>query len=348
MNPLESLWSRVLEARVRRYRTGRLAVEKLGRPVVSIGNVTVGGTGKTPFIERLARWMLEEGRKPAILSRGYGRSAKGTVVVSDGSGGGPLVGPLEGGDEPVLLARRLPGAVIAVAARRAEAGRAAEAFSPDVFLLDDGFQHLALARDLDIVLLDSADPFGGERYPPFGGLREPLSALARADAIVFTRIRAGAPSAATRERVLAENRGARRFTAEIRPEGFCDEAGRPAGAPTGPVVAACGIARPESFSEGLALLGLLPAETLVFPDHRRYDDADIERIAAAAGRHAARAVVTTEKDAVKLAGRLPLPIVSVRLEAEVVEPEFFPFVRERLFGARPGAVGEGAREGAAP
>ena len=343
MNALESLWSRVLEARVRRYRTGRLAVERLGRPVLSIGNVTVGGTGKTPFIERLARWMLEEGRRPAILSRGYGRSTKGTVVVSDGSGAGPLAGPLEGGDEPVLLARRLPRAVIAVAARRAEAGRAAEAFSPDVFLLDDGFQHLALARDLDIVLLDAADPFGGERYPPFGGLREPLSALARADAIVFTRIRAGAPSTETRERVLAANRGARRFTADIRPAGFCDEAGRPTGAPGEPVVAVSGIARPESFSEALERLDVRPAETLVFPDHRRYDQSDVERIAAAAGRAGARAIVTTEKDAVKLAGRLPVPIVSVRLEADVVEPEFFPFVRERLFGSRAAAHEERAR-----
>ena len=337
MNALESLWSRLLEARARRYRDGRRHVERLARPVVSVGNVTVGGTGKTPFVELLARWMLEEGRRPAILSRGYGRKSRGAVLVSDGSGSGPLAGPLEGGDEPVLLARRLPGAVIAVAARRTEAARAAAAYSPDVFVLDDGFQHMALARDLDLVLLDAANPFGGERYPPFGGLREPLSALSRAGAIVFTRPRAGAPSAAARQRVLAENPEAPVFTARIRPAGFCDDAGRTAGSPAGPVVAVCGVARPESFSEALAELEVAAAETLVFSDHRRYDAADVARISAAALRHAAAAVVTTEKDAVKLAGRLPVPIRSVRLEAGVAEPEFFPFVRERLFGARPAA-----------
>jgi tetraacyldisaccharide 4'-kinase len=330
------LWSRLLEARARRYRDGRLPVERLGRPVVSVGNLTVGGTGKTPFIERLARWMLAEGRRPAILSRGYGRESRGAVLVSDGKGAGPLVGALEGGDEPVLLARQVPGAVVAVAARRIEAARAAAAFSPDVFLLDDGFQHLALARDLDIVLLDAASPFGGERYPPFGRLREPLSALARAGAIVFTRPRPGMPSPASRQRVEAWNPAAPRFTADIRPAGFSDEGGRPAGPPRGPVVAVSGVARPDSFSEALALLGIHPKETLAFPDHRRYRARDVARIAAAAARHGASEVVSTEKDAVKLAGRIPVPITSVRLEAEVAEPDFFPFLRERLFG------GEGA------
>jgi tetraacyldisaccharide 4'-kinase len=248
VNGLETLWSRLLEARARRYRDGRSHAERLGRPVVSVGNVTVGGTGKTPFIETLARWMLAEGRRPAILSRGYGRESRGTVLVSDGKGGGPLVGALEGGDEPVLLARQVPQAVVTVASRRIEAARAAAAFSPDVFLLDDGFQHLALARDLDIVLLDAASPFGGERYPPFGRLREPLSALGRAGAIVFTRPRPGAPSPTARERVAAWNPDAPRFTAEIRPAGFSDERGRPADPPRGPVVAVSGVARPESFA----------------------------------------------------------------------------------------------------
>jgi tetraacyldisaccharide 4'-kinase len=339
VNSLEILWSRLLETRARRYRDGRSPAERLDRPVVSVGNVTVGGTGKTPFIESLARWMVAEGRRPAILSRGYGRESRETVLVSDGKGGGPLVGPREGGDEPVLLARQVPEAVVAVARRRIEAARAAAAFSPDVFLLDDGFQHLALARDLDIVLLDAASPFGGERYPPFGRLREPLSALGRAGAIVFTRPRPGAPSAASQERVAAWNPDAPRFTAEIRPAGFSDERGRPADSPRGPVVAVSGVARPESFSESLELLGIHPTETLVFADHRRYGASDVARIAAAAARHGASTVVSTEKDAVKLAGRLPVSITvtSVRLEAGVAEPDFFPFLRERLFGGRTAA-----------
>jgi tetraacyldisaccharide 4'-kinase len=334
VNALESLWSRVLESRARRYAQGRIVSERLDRPVVSVGNITVGGTGKTPFVERLARWMLEEGRRPAILSRGYGRKSRKTVLVSDGSGDGPLAGPLEAGDEPVLLARRVPGAVIAVAPKRTDAARAAAAFSPDVYILDDGFQHLAVARDLDIALLDSADPFGGERYPPFGRLREPVAALRRADAIVFTRPRPGAPSQAERERAAAESPGAALFTAQIRPAGFADERGKPADPPPDPFIAACGIARPDSFAETLEALGVRPKEILVFADHCRYESGDLQRIVAAARRHGAAALVTTEKDAVKLAGRLPpaLPLRSVLLDVELGEPEFFPFVRDRLFG----------------
>jgi len=343
VNGIESLWSRLLEARAHRYREGRSPVERLGRPVVSVGNVTVGGTGKTPFIESLARWMLAEGRRPAILSRGYGRKSRGALLVSDGKGGAPFVGALEGGDEPVLLARQVPAAVVAVAARRIDAARAAAAFSPDVFLLDDGFQHLALARDLDIVLLDASSPFGGERYPPFGRLREPLSALGRAGAIVFTRPGPGMPSPAVLDRVAAWNPNAPRFTAEIRPACFCDEEGLPADPPRGPVVAVSGVARPDSFSEALTLLGVHPKETLVFADHRRYGARDVARIAAAAARHGACAVVTTEKDAVKLAGKLPVAIASVRLEAKVAEPDFFPFLRERLFGAEAAARRESGR-----
>jgi len=336
VNALESVWSRVLESRARRYAQGRIASERLDRPVVSVGNITVGGTGKTPFVESLARWMLEEGRRPAILSRGYGRKSRKTVLVSDGKGEGPVADPLEAGDEPVLLARRVPGAVIAVAPRRMDAARAAAAFSPDAYILDDGFQHLAVARDVDIVLLDSDDPFGGERYPPFGRLREPVAALRRADAIVFTRPRAGAPSPAERERAAAESPGAALFTAQIRPAGFADERGVPADLPADPLIAACGIARPDSFKETLAALGVRPKEILLFADHCRYENGDLQRIVAAARRHGAAALVTTEKDAVKLAGRLPpalgLRSVRLRVDVEIGVPEFFAFVRDRLFG----------------
>ncbi len=329
MRPLSALYDRILEARAERYATGRSRSEQLSRPVISVGNVTVGGTGKTPFVLHLAERFLSESRRPAILSRGYGRRSREVVVVSKGDG--PLVGPDEGGDEPVLLAGRLPGAIVVVAPRRADAARAAEAFAPDVFLLDDGFQHLSVRRDLDLLLLDAVDPFGGGRYPPFGRLREPLSALRRAGGFVFTRSSIGHPTPADLSTVARANPAARVFTARISPEGLTGPSGAAAAKPERSV-AVCGIATPASFLESLAAVGIEPSESLVFEDHQRYRERDVQRIAAAARRTESAAVVTTEKDAVKLAGRLPLPVLAIRLRVEVPEKGFYPWIEERLFG----------------
>lgn len=332
MRPLERIWDRVLEARARRYADGRAPAERLERPVVSVGNLTMGGTGKTPFVEHLSRWLLTVGRRPAILSRGYGRRSRDVVVVS--SGNGPEVGPDEGGDEPVELARALPGAIVVVAPRRAAAARAAARYGPGVYVLDDGFQHLSLRRDLDLLLFDSTDPFGGGHYPPEGRLREPLSAIGRADAVVFTRPRAGAPPVDALEAIARENPEAPRFTARFRAAGFSDANGADCPPPAGSFVAVCGIARPESFRASLRELGLSPAELLAFPDHRRYDASDVAAVeAAAAVAGPGAVVVTTRKDIVKLAGRIAAPIFALRLEVEVDEPAFFPFVQDRLFGA---------------
>ena len=327
MRPLAGLWTRILESRAHRYETGALSSVSLDRPVLSVGNLTVGGTGKTPVVEHLARWLAAEGFRPAVLSRGYGRRSRGAVLVS--SGGGPLVSPAEGGDEPVLLARNLPGVVVAVAARREDAARAALPFSPGVFILDDGFQHLSIRRELDVLLLDAADPFGGGRYPPLGRLREPLSAMARADAFVFTRPRPGFPDHATLAAVALENPDAPRFEARIRPK-------RMAEFPDSPCVAVAGVARPGSFTESLAELGIFPAETLMYPDHHRYTSRDADRIAAAASRTGSRFVVTTGKDAVKLERLLSLPLATIGLDVEL-PASFHAFVRQRLFPDAPAA-----------
>ena len=331
LSPLESLYAALLEARARRYAAGRSHVDRLSRPVISVGNLTLGGTGKTPFVELLARRLRFEGWKPAILSRGYGRLSRGVVVVSEG--GGPLVGPDEGGDEPVALARQLPGVAVVVARRRAEAGRAAESLGADVFLLDDGYQHLALERDVDLLLLDARNPFAGGRFPPFGRLREPLSALARADAFVFTRAEGDLPSPAAIRAVRERNPGAPIFTARIRPAGLRDESGAPleeAGLAERRFVAVCGIAGPEGFETALAQLGLAAEEILVFRDHHRYRERDRQRIRRTAERTGSSWILTTEKDAVKLAGQLSLPLVAVRLAVEILEPTFFPFLASRL------------------
>jgi len=334
MRPLSGLYDRLLEVRARRYAEGRSASERLPRPTVSVGNLTVGGTGKTPVVLHLAERFLAQGRRPAILSRGYGRRSSAVVVVSTGEG--PLVSPDEGGDEPVLLASRLAGAIVVVAPKRADAARAALPFSPDVFLLDDGYQHLAVRRDLDLLLLDARDPFGGGRYPPAGRLREPLSALGRADAVLFTRTGGGYPEEATRQDVARRNPRAIQFTAAIRPAGLVAADGSSVAEPPARPLAVSGIARPDEFLRTLDSLGIVPAEALAFPDHRRYGDPDVARIERVAEAAGAGAVVTTEKDLVKLAGRLTIPVFAVRLTVEIAEPGFPRLLAERLF-ARPGA-----------
>jgi len=330
-SPLSALYGRILEGRARRYATGRRQSHRLASPVVSVGNITMGGTGKTPFVEFLARRFRFEGRRPAILSRGYGRAGSGVVVVSEGSG--PRVSPEEGGDEPVELARRLPGVVVVVARRRVDAARAASGLGADLFLLDDGYQHLEVQRDVDLLLLDAREPFGRGEFPPFGRLREPLSALARADAVVFTRVKPGLPSRESLAEVSRRNPTASIFTARIRAQGIWDESGSSIETQAFArrrLIAVCGVANPASFAAALSDLDLIPEETLVFRDHHRYRARDLALIRSVAERTKSACVVTTEKDAVKLRGSLALPLGTVRLGVEVLEEEFFPFLLEKI------------------
>lgn len=337
--PLAALYGSILERRARLYASGRRASHRLAHPVISVGNITLGGTGKTPFVEFLARRLRFEGRRPAVLSRGYGRRSQGVRIVSRGEG--PLVGAEEGGDEPVALARRLPGVLVVVAERRIEAGRAAEALGADVFLLDDGYQHLALRRDLDLLLLDARDPFGSGRFPPRGRLREPLSALARADAFVFTRVDRQSPSADAHAILKEWNADAPVFTARIRPVGLADEKGSPiegAAILRRRFVAVCGVARPEDFAASLKDLDLAPEESFVFPDHHHYGARELVRIRRAADRTGSAWIATTEKDAVKLEGRISLPVLSVRLGVDVLEPGFFSMLAGSLAPPAPPAA----------
>jgi tetraacyldisaccharide 4'-kinase len=329
--PLSSLYGSALETRARLYRSGVLASHRVPCPVVSVGNVTFGGTGKTPFVEFLARRFRFEGRHPAVVSRGYGRASRGVVVVSEGNG--PLVGADEGGDEPVAIARRVPGAIVVVGERRVEAARTAIERGADLILLDDGFQHLALERDVNLLLVDAADPFGGGKLPPDGTLREPLTALARADAVVLTRIDRAEPPRETISALARWNPDAPVFRARIRPAGLWDERGSALADPRSlsrRFVAVCGIANPAGFSRSMTELDLAPDELLVFPDHHRYGRRDLERIRRAADRTGSAWILTTEKDAVKLEGKTTLPVVALRLEVEVEEPGFFPFLQSRI------------------
>lgn len=331
LRPLSAAYGRVLESRARLYRSGAFASERVSVPVISVGNLTFGGTGKTPFVELLARRFRFEGRRPAVVSRGYGRDSRGVVVVSEGEG--PLVSAEDGGDEPVAIARRVPGVAVVVGEKRADAARIAIDHGADLILLDDGFQHLALRRDVDLLLLDASDPFGGGRLPPDGRLREPRSALARADAIVFTRADRGEPPGEALRELARWNPHAPIFTARIRSAGLWDERGSPVASSlltARRFVAVCGIANPGAFAQSMRELDLATEEILTFPDHHVYRRRDLEAIRAVADASGGAWILTTEKDAVKLEGRTSLPVVTLRVEVEVGESGFFPFLLSRI------------------
>jgi len=269
------------------YDGGLLTAERIPARVVSVGNLVVGGTGKTPTALWLAHELSARGRRVGIVARGYRKTRPGVVVV--GERGVPLVSPDEGGDEAVLLASRFAGPVV-VGERRAEAAALACArFGLDTIVLDDGFQHRALARDADLVLLPPDEP--APRLLPAGPAREPLRALARARAVlVVGDTTAPLPPLPAGLRCF---RGRLEPTALVGPLGEQEPLATLAGRRVRPVT---GIARPERLLAVLERLGAEPAAPLVWPDHHRYDAADAARIAASDDL-----VVTTEKDLVKLA-----------------------------------------------
>ncbi len=322
--PLSHVYGAGVALRLVLYERGVFKVTRAARPVVSVGNVAAGGTGKTPFVRWLAGELLRRGRHPSILTRGYGRTSRGTVVVSDGRG--TLATIAASGDEPALLARALPSVPIVADARRALAASRAETLEAtvDVHLLDDGFSHVGLAREVDIVLLDATAPDAGGALLPAGLLREPLTALARADLLVVTKTEAADPAAAL-EIARRFAPGVPVFHARTAFLGIRDREGRsvdPIDLPAGTTVAVAGIARPGSFRATLQAAGIDPAEFLAFRDHEAYGPGTVGRIERALEETGATAVVTTEKDAVKLDSVLRAPVFRVAVEARVVEPSF--------------------------
>lgn len=331
-SPLAALYGAAVSARLAAYRRGLLPVRRARRPVLSVGNVAAGGTGKTPFVRWLAVELLACGQRPSILMRGYGRKSRGTVVVSDGAGAVALV--RDAGDEASVLARALPSVPIVAAGRRARGARRAEEIQPGIalHLLDDGFSHVALERGLDVVLLDAASPDAGGALLPAGRLREPLSSLARADLIVVTKTE---QADASRARDLAARYapGVPVYHAATRVLGIRDQAGRAIAAgdlPGATLVAVAGLARPASFFTTLAGLGINPAASLAFRDHDAFGSTALGRIERAAEEAGATAVVATEKDAVKLEGRLALPVYRVAIDMPVLEPGFVAEALARL------------------
>jgi tetraacyldisaccharide 4'-kinase len=301
--PTPSLWRRQWYAA-----PGRQL--RLVRPVISVGNLSVGGRGKTPTVAHLARILVEAGERPAILTRGYARARTedGVVVVSDGV---HLLADVDrSGDEPLMLAKTLPGSAVLVCDHRALAGALAErALGATIHLLDDGFQHLQLARDLDIVIVTAEDL--DDRPVPFGRLREPVAALAHADAIVVDGSTV-APAAFGSTPTFALRR-ALGALAPLEPDRSWPES-------RGRVVAVAGIARPERFFRALAEAGWTVAESVSFPDHHRYSARDLTGIAHIATR-AGAPVLTTAKDAMRLLAMRPLPVPMAFVPLDVtIEP----------------------------
>jgi tetraacyldisaccharide 4'-kinase len=299
-----SPWSKLLTplarvyaaaARLRRRRWEGKA-RRLPVPVVSVGNVTVGGTGKTPVVELIVRRLIERGRRPAILSRGYGRglpaaAAAGAEVVND---------------EFLVLRERLPGVLHLQDPDRFRAGEKAAALGADIIVLDDGFQHFQLHRDLDLVLIDAINPFGFGSVLPAGLLREPLEALARADALILTR--GGLVQPLKRSILMSYLR--RRFPrpalaeVEFRPAAWRSLDGAVSEPPQAyrgaRALAFAGIGNPEGFRRQVEALGLEIAKWIPFLDHHLYTRADVEAIQRAAERAGAGVVALTQKDAVKI------------------------------------------------
>lgn len=320
MSVLSASYGRVARLRRSWYERHPQSRRTLDRPVVSVGNLSVGGTGKTPIVATLARMLLEMGERPAILSRGYGRrrAVEGVVVVSDGT---RVREPAEhSGDEPQMLARAVPNVPVLVCPDRHLAGRLAErTLGCTVMLLDDGFQHLSLGREVDVLVMPVSDL--DEAVLPSGRLREPLDAASSADCLLVP----GSDEDVSRVSATFDRMPVFRVSRHYgRLRGL--DAAAPAG---NRVVAVAGIARPERFFTALRDQGYEVVRALPYPDHHWFTATDLARIRAIVRDTGADLVATTEKDAVRVP---PDPGWAVLPMTAVIEPvdRFARWLRDRL------------------
>lgn len=324
------------------YASGLRKRHRLPVPVISVGNLTFGGTGKTPAVIELCRILRDQHRRVVVLSRGHGGKARGSLVVSDTER--TLCTASEAGDEPVMLANALPGTPVLVDKDRRRSGElACSSFKPDVVVLDDGLQYWQLERDINVLVMDAERPFGSGFVMPMGDLREPASGLRRADVIFL----GNADGLAKQDRERLDRRlssmsgGSEVFVCRRSPVSVVEIGSdkiQPAVWLRGRrAVAFCGIGRPGLFFEGLEELGTQVMECLAFPDHHAYSEDDLSRIARSKAERRADLVVTTEKDAARLqeSGAAATDLIGhiyvLRIELEIERRDrFAQYIADRL------------------
>ncbi len=306
--------------------------------VVSVGNLTVGGTGKTPAACMLAQWAQKKGYRVAILSRGYrGKNKQKVLVVSDGEK--LVAGVEEAGDEPVLLAKKLPEVPIIVSKRRYDGGKwAHHQYGIDFFILDDGFQHRALKRDLDLVLLDVEKPLGNGYLLPRGPLREPVSALKRAQALILTRCNEATASSEHGNTLIGRGLDKPIFKSAHIPEEIVFPAeGKtygPSFIPSKRVIAFAGIGSPESFRETLIKLGADLIDFKNFGDHHRYSQKEIDDLIAMNEENKGDFIITTEKDWMRLGNKklnyAKLAYLTISLSILEKQDKFYTMIENKI------------------
>lgn len=306
--PLSGVYSAVTRTRLAAYQRGLLPITKLDVPVISVGNLTTGGTGKTPLVEWLCRALAQEDRRVCILTRGYGRAnPKARVLVSDGTN--VLSNPGEAGDEPFLLAHNLTGiaAVISDPDRVAAGQWAIQKLGSHVFVLDDGFQYLRLARDLNILTIDATNPWGGGYLLPYGRMREPRSGVSRADCVVITRSEQGESLSSIKTEVRKFLGTRPILVSRMKTTGIreltslsSERAPEPGATLDQPAAAFCAIGNPKSFFDHLRREGHKLVLTRAFADHHNYNQSDVDSLIQDSQRLGAQRLITTSKDAVKL------------------------------------------------
>jgi tetraacyldisaccharide 4'-kinase len=324
LTPFSGLYGAAARTRRMLYARGALRVHKVGRPVISVGNITVGGTGKTPLVVRIVQALSAGNRRVCILTRGYGRRDKRSrVIVSDGNK--ILADAERAGDEAFLLAEKLEGrvAVISDADRVAAAFWAIENLKSEVFILDDGFQNLRIERNLNLVTIDATNPWGNGKLLPAGILREPLSALSRADCLVITRTDEAQQLDPLEGQLRRLNQSAivfhsRMISTGLRPVGRVHAAFQESEVKQCVVAAFCGIGNPQSFFSLARKCGYRLCHTETFRDHHRYRQTDIDQIVRQAVAKGAQALLTSSKDEVKLRSiKFDLPCYAVDIEIDI-------------------------------
>lgn len=317
-----------LAIRERAYGWRLLSTGRLPCPVISVGNITLGGSGKTPMVEEVTLCLRELGAVPAVVSRGYGRDTRGVGIVADREG--TRLGPRAAGDEPVLLAERLPGTPVIVGENRLEAGQVAvQRCGATAIVLDDGFQHRTVRKDLEILVVNGRAPWGNRRLFPRGMLREPLSSLERADLLVVTNPPSAADAQAVTDTVRRHNRrvpvllasyeviGAREMVTgrDLQPR---ELSGRR-------LLAFAGLGSPAGFADTLLAAGVGVAGLVEYPDHHWFAQRDLDELAQQARAIGAEGLISTEKDWVRLRDlttpSVPLWVLRVRLRLEAGRDE---------------------------